>query len=310
MVVALTGCVVIQPVRDQASSEMAAVPKELRHGPFVVADARRIGLKWDVLQSKDWRRLSRGQYSWSGLRHDVDLRLRAVEHRMPPTFAFSGPTSGWLHEQDMQPCEPIEVTVDRDIPVHARAGVRVRRSSLPEQDVVVVRGFRTTSPLRTVRDLGSRGDLVESVVAVDMVLHSELIDLPSLRRYVELNPGTKGIKRLRRAVDLAEPASESPMETRLRLVLIKARLPRPAVQVDLHDGSGRFLCRADLYYPDVRLVIEFDGQNHRERLTQDMRRQNGLINAGFHVLRFTTADLLLKDFVATQVRQARKALLR
>jgi len=56
------------------------------------------------------------------------------------------------------------------------------------------------------------------------------------------------------------------METRLRWLLINARLPRPEVQTNLHDDEGRFLGRADLYYPSARLVIEFDGGNHRERL--------------------------------------------
>ena len=98
------------------------------------------------------------------------------------------------------------------------------------------------------------------------------------------------------------------METRLRLQLIFARLPRPEVQVNLEDESGRFIARADLYYPDARLVIEFDGQNHRERLIQDARRQNALVNAGYHVLRFTVADVQMTGAVASQVRRARLAL--
>lgn len=287
---------------------MAIVPPELRRGPFLVADARRIGMKWDELQSRNWRRLSRGQYSWTGLELDVDLRLRAVVERMPLVFAFSGPTAGWIHGLDMPPCDPIEVTVGRDIPVHARSGVRVRRASLLAEEVANIRGYPTTSGLRTTRDLGSRRDLVESVVATDMALHAGLTSLAALSRYVEAHPGTKGIKRLRYAVDLAEPKTESPMETRLRLALINGRLPRPCVQVELHNRRGDFLGRADLYYPDVRLVIEFDGQGHRERLTDDMRRQNALVNAGYHLLRFTAPDLRDKVAVANQVRRLRSSL--
>lgn len=289
---------------------MESVPRELRGRPFTVAEARGIGLTWDNLQTQNWRRMSRGQYSWTGLHHDVVLKLRAAVQRMACDFAFSGATAAWIHGLDMPPCDPIELTVPRDAQVHARAGIRVRRARLADLEVMCVRGLRATNALRTVRDLGSRADLVESVVAIDMALHAGLIDLATLAGHVQMNPGTKGIRRLRRAVDLAEPKSESPMETRLRLVLTRARLPSPCVQVDLHSGSGRFLGRADLYYPDVRLVIEFDGQGHRERLTQDLRRQNELVNAGYHILRFTTADLMQKDAVAKQVRQARKSLLR
>ena len=81
------------------------------------------------------------------------------------------------------------------------------------------------------------------------------------------------------------------METRLRWLLLQAGLPRPQVQTALHDSDGRFVGRADLYYPEARLVIEYDGVNHRERLVEDNRRQNLLMNAGFRMLRFTAADL-------------------
>jgi very-short-patch-repair endonuclease len=100
------------------------------------------------------------------------------------------------------------------------------------------------------------------------------------------------------------------METRLRLELVAARLPTPAVQEDLYDRAGKFLGRVDLFYPDVRLVIEFDGQGHRDRLVPDLRRQNALVNAGYHVLRFTAPDLLRSGVVGSAVRQARERLRR
>lgn len=82
------------------------------------------------------------------------------------------------------------------------------------------------------------------------------------------------------------------METRLRwLLFIDSGLPRPQAQVNLYDKTGSFIARADLYYPSARLVIEFDGGNHKNRLIADNRRQNDLIGAGYTVLRFTTADL-------------------
>ena len=101
--------------------------------------------------------------------------------------------------------------------------------------------------------------------------------------------------------DLAEPA-ESPMETRLRWHLIQDGLPRPYVQAELRNHEGRFVGRADLYYPQARLVIEYDGANHRDRLVEDDRRQNAIIDAGFRVLRFTAADR--PELITTLVRKA------
>src|SRR5438445_6365656 len=109
---------------------------------------------------------------------------------------------------------------------------------------------------------------------------------------MQQHAGYRGIERLRRAMNLAEPATESPMETRLRLLLVLAGLPRPQVQVPLHDDKGQFIGRPDLYYPAQRLALEYDGAIHRDTMTADHRRQNRLINAGYRLLRFTAADVL------------------
>ena len=280
----------------------------LRGGPFTVADARRVGLRWDDLQTRIWARLSRGQYAWMGLPQDAVLKLKAVAQRLPASYAFSGSTAAWFLGLDEAWCDPIEVTIGREVPVRARAGVRLRRAELPESDVIVRQGFRTTSAIRTVCDLASRRDPVESVVAVDMAVRAGLVKLSDLALHVESHAGAKGIKRLRRAVRLADPRSESPMETRLRMELVRARLPRPSVQAELHDPAGNFIWRVDLYYPDRRLAMEYDGENHKERLVSDLRRQNALVNAGYHLLRFTFADLRAPGSVVAQVRHARTAL--
>ena len=53
------------------------------------------------------------------------------------------------------------------------------------------------------------------------------------------------------------------------------------------------------------LAIEFDGGTHRDRMVEDNCRQNGLIGAGYRLLRFTAADVYgAPDTVAMQVRHA------
>lgn len=47
----------------------------------------------------------------------------------------------------------------------------------------------------------------------------------------------------RQVADLAEPGTESPMESRLRMVLVESGLPRPEVQVSIHDPFGTFVGR-------------------------------------------------------------------
>ncbi|HUE60748.1 MAG TPA: DUF559 domain-containing protein, partial [Acidimicrobiales bacterium] len=113
-----------------------------------------------------------------------------------------------------------------------------------------------------------------------------------------------GIRTMRRVVELVEPAAESAMESRLRMLLVLAGLPRPRAQVVIHDESGRFVGRPDLYYDRHRLGIEYDGAVHRDSLAKDNRRQNRLLNAGVRLLRFTAADVLGDPAsVVTQVRR-------
>jgi len=145
---------------------------------------------------------------------------------------------------------------------------------------------------------------VEALVGLDMAIHMRLTNSEKVHFYAEQVGGRQGARRLRALAEIAA-AAESPMETRLRWLLLRASLPTPEVQQDLHDASGRFVGRADLYYRTARLVIEFDGGNHRERLVSDDRRQNLLINAGFRLLRFTTADVHQRpETVAAQVMAA------
>jgi very-short-patch-repair endonuclease len=108
---------------------------------------------------------------------------------------------------------------------------------------------------------------------------------------------------MRRVIELVEPKAESAMESRLRMLLVLAGLPRPHAQVAIHDERGHFAGRPDLYYDRHHLGIEYDGAVHRDSLAKDNRRQNRLLNAGVRLLRFTAPDVLGDpDSVVAQVR--------
>ncbi|HEX3507527.1 MAG TPA: DUF559 domain-containing protein [Candidatus Dormibacteraeota bacterium] len=231
--------------------------------------------------------------------------LAAVARRLPSGAAFSGRTAAWLHGLDVEPCDPVEVTIPDPSGGGRRAGASVCRTALAASEIVLRRRLPTTNALRTAVDLGGRNPLTEAVVHVDLFLHADLVSVTELGRYVAEHPGVKGIGRLRRSLALVEPEAESAMETRLRMVLVMAGLPRPEVQVSIYDEQDRFLGRPDLLYRRHRLAIEYDGGNHRERMVEDNRRQNGLVGAGYRFLRFTAADVYAApDTIAMQVRHA------
>jgi very-short-patch-repair endonuclease len=273
----------------------ARIPPQLTKRPFSLDDARRAGVTKSSLRGKSWRRLGAELYCWTELTPDSWMVLSAWHRQLPPDAVFAGKTAAWLFGLDLDPLNPIELIVPSRSGVRSRPGLNVRRCDIPRGDVVKVRGLACTTVPRTLFDLCLRLPPIEVLVVIDAAVRARLTDKESLGRYP---------RRLGSLAAFAQPA-ESPMETRLRWLLLQAGLPHPEVQTELRDIDGRFVGRADLYYPGSRLVIEYDGTNHRERLVEDNRRQNLLINAGFRILRFTAADLMNQpDIVATRVRHA------
>ena len=281
------------------------VPAELSRGPFTLVEARRAGLTPHQLQSRAWRRLGNGLYVLADLPEDPAAHLAAIARRLPPQAVFSGKTAGWLLGLDVPPCNPIDVTLPPPAQISAAAGLAVHRALLRPGEVVVRRGVKATGVHRTLLDIASRLPLTDAVVFTDMALHAPLTDLHSLEAWIAGQTHRYGIRRLRLVVAHAEPASESPMESQLRMLLVNAGLPRPEAQVKLYDARGGFLGRADLYYRSARLAIEYDGGTHRDRLLADNRRQNQILNAGIAVLRYCADDVFNRPFqVAAQVRAA------
>ena len=219
--------------------------------------------------------------------------LSAWQSLLPADTVFAGATAAWISGLDFKPTGPVEIVVPPRSGMRSRPGLSVRRWLIHSGEVVTIRGLRAMTLHRTLRDLSLRLPPVEVLVAIDMALRKGLLGATALAG-----------RRLRSLAAIAAPA-ESPMETRLRWLLIRRGLPRPEVQTNLRDEKSRFLGRADLYYPAARLVIEYDGGNHRDRLVDDDRRQNLLVNAGFRLLRFTAGDIHNHpDVVEAQVRSA------
>jgi hypothetical protein len=147
------------------------------------------------------------------------------------------------------------------------------------------------------------------VVLADAATHRGLTSVDRLRSHVNRSTGRNGIATMRWVVDMTEPKTGSPMETRLRMLLALGGIRRPVVQPSLHDRNGNFLARPDLYFPDAKLAVEYDGSVHKTSLVEDSRRQNRMLAEGIRILRFTASDVysrprVVVDHVRTMLNRA------
>jgi very-short-patch-repair endonuclease len=85
---------------------------------------------------------------------------------------------------------------------------------------------------------------------------------------------------LDRVVDLIEPLTESPMETRLRMLFVFAGLTGFEPQFEVTDARRRFLGRVDFAFVAQRLIVEYDGSHHWEQRRADDRRREAIRNLG------------------------------
>lgn len=270
-----------------------AVPEELKGGPFTLAQARACGVSRRSLQGRAYRRLAQGIYMAADVEWGPTARIAAATLGMPAGSALSGLWAVQVWGVDLLPAaeRDVEITVPRSNRADSHEGVKVRRALLPTSDIVIVNGVRVTCELRTAFDLARRGPRDDAVVALDAMLYARLISRAGLLRYVEGHRGWRGVRMALAHLRLAVDRAESPMETRLRLVLLDGGLPPPVVNESVCDERGRFLARPDLRID--RVIIEFDGAVHRsaQRHRDDLHRQNALIQAGYVVLRYTAADV-------------------
>jgi hypothetical protein len=279
------------------------IPTQLTHRVFSVDEAKAAGLSFSALRGKSWQRVGSRLYRFRTDGDETWHLVRAHNRILPRSAVFVCRTAAWIHKLDVEPANPIQVAVPRGCELRSRTGVEIHHCDLGGE-TVSINGVRATTIERTLLDMCSWSSDIEALVVLDMALAARLISTGRLSRYADERKGQRGSARLRLLCRFAAPA-ESPMETRLRWLLLEARLPLPEVQADLHGDDSELIARADLYYPSAHLVIEFDGGNHRDRLVSDDRRQNALVTAGYRVLRLTGSDFRTRpDAVVAQVREA------
>ncbi len=272
--------------------------------------ARAAGISDKQLRHRDVARLSRDTYAPAVLVGALRTRLPAVLLTAPPGAVVSHATAAALWGVEIplrpQPDPRADLTVPLDSRAESRADRRVHRSNLSPDDVTRRASLPVTTPARTWRDLAGVLQPPALLAVTDQLLDGTCTRA-DLERQLARRPRGRGCARARAVLPIADARSGSPMESVLRWLIHDAGLPMPDLQVDVHSDGGLFVGRADFGWRDRRVLVEFDGDHHRARKTfvDDLRRQNGLVAAGWTILRFSSADVVGRPaYVIATIRRA------
>lgn len=313
------------------------LPSELSEA-FTFAQARGLGVGRSRLDAHDLDRPFRGVLSRMPIiatasdsteraRSDTLRNAQAYATAMPPSQFFSHTTAAILWDVPLPRLgdQLLDVSVFRPHRAPRAAGVRGREIDPRLAHVTVHDDLRLTTPASTWAGLGALLHPYDLVAAGDAIVcrrtsgggngshRPPLATLEQLRAAIDAGR-RPGVGALRDAFGRIRTDSWSRPETWVRLILVDAGLPEPALNFDAYDDSGRFLGCVDLAYPDLRIAIEYEGAHHwmtAEQIRHDIDRLDRLVENGWRIVRltkhhvFTTSgDVVRRVSVALRQRSA------
>jgi very-short-patch-repair endonuclease len=224
---------------------------------------------------------------------DFAALCRAYAERMTSIQCFSHITAARLWDIPL----PRSCMAENRLHVSSLGGTRPRiRGAIGHEisdkryRLVEVDALRVTDPASRWLQLVSFLMLDELVIAGDHLVAETLTHRPhalcSREALADRARGIRGHRMsvVRHALELIRCRSESPRETRLRLALVRHGLPEPELNFEIRDELGTFIARADMGYPAFKVLVEYDGEQHRTDSWQyhrDVERHDALLADGW-----------------------------
>jgi hypothetical protein len=176
---------------------------------------------------------------------------------------------------------------------HAPTDIRSWSDCIEDDEIVQSAGMSTASPARTALDIACRFRLGQAVPSIDALARATDLKIADVELLAERYKGRRGIRRARRALSLVDAGAESPRETWLRLLLIRAGFPAPQTQVQVYDEYGQLVAVLDMGWERLKLAVEYEGDHHRidrRQFNKDITRLEMLSDLGWVVVRVTAED--------------------
>lgn len=173
------------------------------------------------------------------------------------------------------------------------------------EDVVMLDGVPVTSVARTFLDLSRVLEFDDAVAAGDSIVCAHrrgyisdkhaLLSHGALRVYLDSRSGTHGIAPARKVFAEVEVGVDSPPETKIRLWLHRAGLPRFVPNQPILDILGNPTVWSDLGCERFRVSIQYDGGHHLTVRQQslDAQRNYTTAQAGWLQVTLNRDDLRL-----------------
>lgn len=162
-----------------------------------------------------------------------------------------------------------------------------------------IAGVLMSHPVLVLQELspGLRHD--DLVVGLDAVISGKGMRVPAVPReavqQIVENLRGRGAAALRKAFADAAENVWSPMETRVRLLLIRSGFGAAVANLEVRDPVTGQLFYIDLGYPFLKIAIEYDSEEHRTNRRQwqrDLHKDEVLHQLGWVVLRISIADVV------------------
>ncbi len=142
-------------------------------------------------------------------------------------------------------------------------GIIAREERIACDEVMQIDGMAVATKQRTAFDLGRHLPRGRAVANRDALANATGVTAEQVLPLVEKYAGARGVGRLRTALSLMDAGAQSPKETWLRLLLIAAGFPRPSTQIPVLDRRGRPFAYLDMGWKDIKIAVEYDGDQHR-----------------------------------------------
>ena len=273
-------------------TKRTALPPGFESGAFTVQQARAAGLTGKRVRAEDVVHPFWGICAAAGTVETLQDRCRAFQQRMPPGAFFSHVTAGLLYGMPLpwhlETDPSVHVTVlapERALRAHGVTGHAVQHGAV----VHSVAGLPVLEPVGTWCQLASVLELYDLVAAGDHLVRDESgwATAAEIIARAGQQAGSRGARRAREAAGRIRPRSESRQETRLRLLLVDCGFPEPDTNVPIVLPPGRPRVRGDLVYARYKVLVEYDGEQHRlddAQFNRDAERLHDLRAAGWIVI--------------------------